>query len=120
MSHVIRGTNFWDTLYSVDPRTTLSRTIIFHQIIFHCCKNKFFDILKRVRTTVMSSCFPSKFCISRRQTLNESLFGSSVHIRDASYSFPVLKCSAVTRIRGIFVNLFCVRFKKLEIKHLVS
>ena len=67
--------------------------------------------IKRVRTTLMSSCFPSKFCISRRQTLNESLFGSSVHIRDASYSFPVLKCSAVTRTTGVSLNLFCVSLR---------
>ena len=67
--------------------------------------------IKRVRTTLMSSCFPSKFCISRRQTLNESLLGSSVHIRDASYSFPVLKCSAVTRTTGVSLNLFCVSLR---------
>ena len=58
--------------------------------------------IKRVRTTLMSSCFPSKFCISRRQTLNESLFGSSVHIRDASYSF---QSSSVPQSRELQASL---------------
>lgn len=65
----------------------------------------------QAHTTVMSSCFPSKFCISRRQTLNESLVVSSVHTKEASYSLPVLRCSAVTRTTGVSLNLFYMRLK---------
>ena len=93
---------FQNPFYALQP---LAKPPWVHKIRVHIVG------VKTVRTTLMSSCFPSKFCISRRQTLNESLFGSSVHIRDASYSFPVLKCSAVTRTTGVSLNLFCVSLR---------
>ena len=53
----------------------------------------------------MSSCLPSKFYNSRRQILAELLVKSSVHNSAASYSFPVLRCSAVTGSTGASLNL---------------
>ena len=57
------------------------------------------------RTTVISWCLPSKFCISRRQILTESFVKSSIQMRAASYSLPVLRCSDVTRTIGASANL---------------
>ena len=62
------------------------------------------DEIFTVHTTKISSCFPSKFCISRRQTLNEFVVVSSFQIKEASYSLPVLRCSAVTRTTGVSLN----------------
>ena len=56
-------------------------------------------------TTVISSCFPSKFCISRRQALKELFVLSSTQMRAASYSLPSLRCSEVKRITGSSENL---------------
>ena len=58
-------------------------------------------------TTVISSCFPSKFCISRRQALKELFVVSSTQMRAASYSLPSLRCSEVKRITGASENLSC-------------
>ena len=54
---------------------------------------------------MISWCLPSKFCISRRQTLTESFVTSSIQMRAASYSLPVLRCSYVTRTIGASGNL---------------
>ena len=54
---------------------------------------------------MISWCLPSKFCISRRQTLTESFVTSSIQMRAASYSLPVLRCSDVTRTIGASGNL---------------
>ena len=64
-----------------------------------------FEENQQERTTVISWCLPSKFCISRRQTLTESLVTSSIQMRAASYSLPLLRCSDVTRTIGASANL---------------
>ena len=53
---------------------------------------------------MISWCLPSKFCISRRQILTESFVKSSIQMRAASYSLPVLRCSDVTRTIGASGN----------------
>ena len=68
----------------------------------------------------MSSCFPSKFCISRRQTLNEVLVLSSVHIKAASYFFPVLMCSVVTRVTGSSLNVYFHERNKIQLFFVIT
>ena len=52
----------------------------------------------------ISWCLPSKFCTSRRQILTVSFVKSSIQMRAASYSLPVLRCSDVTRTSGASGN----------------
>ena len=61
-------------------------------------------VLLLTHTTLISSCLPSKFCSSRRQTWNELFVTSSVQMRAASYSWPVFRCSEVTRTTGASVK----------------
>ena len=61
-------------------------------------------ILLLTHTTLISSCLPSKFCSSRRQTWNELFVTFSVQMRAASYSWPVFRCSEVTRTTGASVK----------------